>query len=137
MVIPASAWEKQVSNIQLTELLSRLSGQGRALGIFSLEGRPADCENREQTGTITPVKASATVDQAVEALDQQVITASDSEVSMQYTVMGHLLGSYSLAIINRAVATTLEQAYPKRTHFLPFETDPISHTEGVPADESS
>ncbi|GBQ14017.1 hypothetical protein CFR78_00610 [Komagataeibacter rhaeticus] len=135
VVIPASAWEKQVSNIQLTELLSRLSGQGRALGIFSLEGRPADCENREQTGTITPVKASATVDQAVEALDQQVITASDSEVSMQYTVMGHLLGSYSLAIINRAVATTLEQAYPKRTHFLPFETDPISHTEGVPADE--
>lgn len=54
---------------------------------------------------------------------------------MHYTVMGHLLGSYSLAIINRSIAMTLNDEFPNKTHFRPFETDPITHTEGVPKDE--
>ncbi|WP_170222012.1 glycosyltransferase [Gluconacetobacter liquefaciens] len=67
----------------------------------------------------------------------KIADARKEESSLHYTVMGHLLGSYSLAIINRAVATSLERAFPDRTHFLPFETDPITHTEGVPASEQS
>lgn len=52
-----------------------------------------------------------------------------------HVVTGHLLGSYSLAIINRMMARTLEAAYPGQVRYLPFETTPIDHTESVPADE--
>jgi len=54
-----------------------------------------------------------------------------------FAVMGHLIGSYSLAMINRNVARTLEQWRPGHVRFLPFETIPISHTDGVPAREKA
>lgn len=54
-----------------------------------------------------------------------------------HVITGHLLGSYSLAIINRALASTLERAYPGQARYLPVETTSINHTEGVPLDEKS
>ncbi|WP_336975205.1 glycosyltransferase [Sphingobium aromaticiconvertens] len=52
-----------------------------------------------------------------------------------HVVAGHILGSYSLAIINRMLARTLEASFPGQARFLPIETVPIGHTEGVPADD--
>lgn len=52
-----------------------------------------------------------------------------------HVVAGHLLGSYSLAIINRMMARTLEAHYPGQVRYLAIETVPINHTEGVPVDE--
>lgn len=80
--------------------------------------------------TLTPLFATSAAAIAARASD----LARDMS-TLHYSVMGHLLGSYSLAIINRSVASTLEKAFPERAHFRPFETDPISHTEGVPKDE--
>lgn len=59
--------------------------------------------------------------------------------SRQYghVITGHLLGSYSLAIINRTMAMTLEQRLPGHVRYLPVETVPIDHTEGVPEDQKS
>ena len=48
---------------------------------------------------------------------------------------GHALWIYSLAIINRAVARTLEQGFPGRVRLLPVETDPVSDLDNMPADE--
>lgn len=52
-----------------------------------------------------------------------------------HVVTGHLLGSYSLAIINRMMARALETAHPGQVRYLPVETTPIDHTESVPTDE--
>lgn len=52
-----------------------------------------------------------------------------------HVVAGHVLGSYSLAIINRMLARSLEASFPGQARFLAVETDPIDHTEGVPADD--
>lgn len=57
--------------------------------------------------------------------------------TLDFAVMGHLVGSYSLATVNRSVARTLEQWRPGHVRFLPYETVPIFHTEGVPAGEKA
>jgi glycosyltransferase involved in cell wall biosynthesis len=63
--------------------------------------------------------------------------AAPADDAINFAVMGHLIGSYSLAMINRTVARTLEQWRPGHVRFLPYETIPISHTEGVPAGEKA
>lgn len=57
--------------------------------------------------------------------------------TLDFAVMGHLVGSYSLALINRSVARTLDHWRPGHVRFLPYETIPIFHTEGVPAGEKA
>jgi glycosyltransferase involved in cell wall biosynthesis len=54
-----------------------------------------------------------------------------------FAVMGHLIGSYSLAIINRNVARALENWRPGHVRFLAYETVPIAHTDRVPASEKA
>lgn len=76
---------------------------------------------------------------AWEAKHHQPTTAktrkSVSARDFGHVVTGHLLGSYSLAIINRTMAKTLEMAYPGQVRYQPVETTPIDHTESVPRDE--
>lgn len=52
-----------------------------------------------------------------------------------HVVAGHILGTYSLAIINRMLTKSLEASFPGQARFIPIETVPIDHTEGVPADD--
>lgn len=75
---------------------------------------------------------SANARNALARILERKDSAWAGEAMRSFAVMGHILGSYSLAIINRNVANTLEEAYPGAVRFLPFETDPIDHTEGVP-----
>lgn len=54
---------------------------------------------------------------------------------ISYTVVGHALGSYSLAIINRAVARTIEEGRPGQVRLRAVETDPISDLSYMPREE--
>jgi len=80
---------------------------------------------------------------AVQQAWAQMVTAANgqpahiADQAAGFAVMGHLLGSYSLAIINRSVARTLEEWRPGHVRFLPYETVPITHTEGVPDSEKA
>lgn len=65
------------------------------------------------------------------------ISHKKSAASYGHVINGHLLGSYSLAIINRKLARTLEYNYPGRVRYLPVETVSINHTESVPAEEKA
>jgi len=65
----------------------------------------------------------------------ETTTKGSSAKDFGHVVTGHLLGSYSLAIINRILARTLEAAYPGQVRYQPVETTPINHTEGVPFNE--
>lgn len=69
--------------------------------------------------------------QPLAGTSRRAATAAD----FGHVVTGHMLGSYSLAIINRMIAHTLENRYPGQVRYLPVETTPIDHTEGVPASE--
>ena len=53
-----------------------------------------------------------------------------------YTILGHILGTYSLAIVNRALAQTLEKALPGRVAFAPYETAPVTDFSKIPPDEA-
>jgi glycosyltransferase involved in cell wall biosynthesis len=63
------------------------------------------------------------------------ICGSIGAADLGHVVAGHILGSYSLAIINRMLAKSLEASFPNQARYIPIETVPIDHTEGVPADD--
>ncbi|MDR7154933.1 glycosyltransferase involved in cell wall biosynthesis [Sphingobium xenophagum] len=83
----------------------------------------------------------ATVVEAIERWDVErrkplsLSRGGTHAADLGHVVAGHILGSYSLAIINRMLARSLEASFPGQARFLAIETDPIDHTEGVPADE--
>ena len=52
--------------------------------------------------------------------------------SMQFTVTGHVNGSYSLAAINRTLALALDIARPGCVRLAPVETVPVTDLSGVP-----
>ncbi|MGT2446631.1 glycosyltransferase family 4 protein (plasmid) [Ensifer adhaerens] len=52
--------------------------------------------------------------------------SSEQEPYNRFVVVGHMLGTYSLAIINRSVAGALEQAYPGNVRIQAVETIPVS-----------
>ena len=52
--------------------------------------------------------------------------------SMQFTVTGHVNGSYSLAAINRTLALALDLARPGCVRLAPVETVPITDLSSVP-----
>jgi glycosyltransferase involved in cell wall biosynthesis len=74
-----------------------------------------------------------------EALDAALARASvDDPIAQRgfnYTVTGHVLGTYSLALINRAVARALDQEHPDRTRLAPYENGPVESLARVPAAE--
>lgn len=63
------------------------------------------------------------------------VRGSTSAADLGHVVAGHILGSYSLALINRMLAKSLEASFPGQARFIPIETVPINHTEGVPAQD--
>ena len=52
--------------------------------------------------------------------------------SLRYTVTGHVNGSYSLAVVNRALALSLEALRPGRVRLAPVEGLPTSDIPDVP-----
>lgn len=60
---------------------------------------------------------------------------ADSRLDTSFTVQGHVWGSYSLAMVNRRIARVLDQAYPGRVDFKPFETVPVSDLTQVPDED--
>jgi len=54
------------------------------------------------------------------------------DAHMRFTLAGHVLGSYSLAAINRAVALALEAVRPGAVRLLPVEGQPIADLSEVP-----
>lgn len=63
------------------------------------------------------------------------VTRAEPSDPLDYTVMGHALGSYSLAIINRAVARTIEEGHAGQVRLRAIETDPISDLSYMPAED--
>ena len=57
--------------------------------------------------------------------------------SMQFSVTGHVSGAYSLAAINRTVASALNRARPGSVRLVPVEGEPTLDLSGVPASERS
>lgn len=64
-----------------------------------------------------------------------LLSASPAVAQENITVMGHILGSYSLAIVNRTIARVLEDYLPGRVLFSPFETLPVTDLSDMPDDE--
>ncbi|WP_165832108.1 glycosyltransferase [Novacetimonas pomaceti] len=135
LVVPRKAQDRNVSETQLTDLLSDLPSLEIAVSIFSLDGCPTEFVVPSSNDDLIIENAPKSLNNAILDLENHVVVAGNVDFLVQYTVMGHILGNYSLAIINRAVATSLEQSYPGQTHFLPIETHPITSIDGVPADE--
>ena len=54
--------------------------------------------------------------------------------NMRFTIAGHVNGSYSLAVVNRALARTLEGERPGTVRLIPVEGDVTAEIEGVPKD---
>jgi glycosyltransferase involved in cell wall biosynthesis len=52
--------------------------------------------------------------------------------NINFTITGHVKGTYSLATINRAIALALEATLPNRVRFLPIEGQPTTDVSGVP-----
>lgn len=61
--------------------------------------------------------------------------ALDARLNVGFTIQGHVLGTYSLAVVNRRMAAVLDAAYPGRVDYLPMETHPVSDLSGVPVEE--
>ena len=81
---------------------------------------------------------SPALSDAIEAWREQkrkpsFVGGGTNAANLGHVVAGHILGSYSLAIINRMLARSLEASFPGQARFMPIETAPIDHTEGVPA----
>lgn len=54
-----------------------------------------------------------------------------------YTILGHVRGIYSLAIVNRAMASALEVHLEGRVAFTPYENAPVEDLSDVPAGEQA
>ncbi|AHB09438.1 glycosyltransferase [Zymomonas mobilis] len=103
--------------------------------IFVLDNVSTGKSDQEINSDIIGAKPSKSVLAAISDFNIKKNNKISEISNLHYTVMGHLLGNYSLAIVNRTLAKVLENNYPGKTNFLPFEVDPIFHTEGVPLDE--
>lgn len=61
--------------------------------------------------------------------------SDNSALDLQYSIYGHVEGSYSLAIVNRRIARVLDGRFPGRVRFVPVETAPIEDLSKVPASD--
>ncbi len=55
--------------------------------------------------------------------------------SMRFAVTGHVRGTYSLAAINRALASAIEAELPGTVRLLPVEGEPVVDLTGVPDEQ--
>jgi len=83
---------------------------------------------------LTP-QNSAALEEVVSAAAAAVAGTARSGVAFNYTIRGHVLGTYSLALINRAVARSLEHERPGHVRLDPQENGPVASLEGIPAAE--
>ncbi len=122
--------------------VERLIGAAIPVDILAVDGQMLRLAD---TGVPEPAFVPETLPEAAKAAAERLAIASAQPVrlrpglpaDLRYVITGHLLGSYSLAIINRNLARTLEQAHPGKVRYLPVETVPIDHTEGVPMAEKA
>ncbi|WP_052420885.1 glycosyltransferase [Paraburkholderia ferrariae] len=139
VAVPSSTGARTSAGHALMSVMHSAIAANMPLEVLALDGTPDSETNSVSSGAFVRADVSAAVESTISRLSEEDKAgegrAGTATPVHEYTVMGHLLGSYSLAIINRAVATTLERASPGHTHYLPYETDPIYHTEGVPPNE--
>jgi glycosyltransferase involved in cell wall biosynthesis len=122
--------------------IERLIAAAIPVGILAVDEQPLRLAN---TGDPESALAPAPLPEAARAAGDRLESARAQPVQSRpgfpadpgYVITGHLLGSYSLAIVNRNFARTLERAHPGKVRYLPVETVPIDHTEGVPAAEKA
>jgi glycosyltransferase involved in cell wall biosynthesis len=88
----------------------------------------------ESTTLIDIVQSMRSANIPVEIVAFEDVQATSVQM-FDYAVTGHVLGYYSLAIINRAVAAAIEAAHPGRTRVIPVETTPVSDLSLIPSDE--
>jgi FkbM family methyltransferase len=55
--------------------------------------------------------------------------------NFRVAVRGHVNGTYSLATVNRSMATALESRRPGTVRIIPWENGPVDRFDGVPFDE--
>ena len=72
---------------------------------------------------------------AVPPLDDETRVALGA--AMQFTVAGHVNGSYSLAMINRTLATAIEATRPGTVRLLAVEGEPTTDISGVPQSDAA
>jgi glycosyltransferase involved in cell wall biosynthesis len=128
---PAAAGEPADS--RLTALIGKAAAARLPIEILAFEGLAQDDLDHAAGLGFAVAKPS----KAVRSVWAEEVEGSPAAppAELDFAVMGHLVGSYSLALINRTVARTLERWRPGHVRFLPYETVPIFHTEGVPAAE--
>lgn len=93
---------------------------------------------RLSRATAVDASLSESVGTAAAALQKALLTPAsraDSGLNTSFTVQGHVLGSYSLAIVNRRIARVLNDTYPGRVDFAPIETSPVSDLSRVPDED--
>jgi len=119
----------------LAALIERSAASRLPIQILTIEGlAQADLDRASERG-FAIAKPSKSVHAAWKRVSAEPGRVPATPAELDFAVMGHLVGSYSLALINRNVARTLEQWRPGHVRFLPYETVPIFHTEGVPEGE--
>jgi FkbM family methyltransferase len=52
--------------------------------------------------------------------------------NMHFTIVGHLVGTFCFAAMNRCLALTLERHHPGAVRFLPWDSGPVSHPSLLP-----
>jgi glycosyltransferase involved in cell wall biosynthesis len=113
------------------ERIAAIEAAGITMGVLLCEGLPAGVA---PTVALSPAVMEAYARWETAGRNPACVPSRKSGTATDFghVITGHLLGSYSLAIINRMMAITLEANYPGQVRFLPVETVPIDHTEGVP-----
>lgn len=121
----------------LTDLDAR-SVAGAMLELAS-DGAARDAQRTAQTCSLdrfalslqTPVLLHALL-RAGAALPADAATPGLLAANLQFSVTGHVNGSYSLAAVNRGLALALDSARPGRVRLLPVEGAPTLDLSGVP-----
>jgi glycosyltransferase involved in cell wall biosynthesis len=65
----------------------------------------------------------------------RLFTRRADDAALEFCVTGHINGSYSLAAVNRALARSLDAAWPGRVRLVPVEGRETQDLSGVPARE--
>ncbi|MHA6769724.1 glycosyltransferase [Sphingobium ummariense] len=105
------------------------------LTILSCPDLLGDTAAKQGKGRVSPPLSQAIAAWRAARLAPPAAARIVNAADLGHVVAGHMLGSYSLAIINRMLAKTLEASFPGGTRYIPIETVPIRHTEGVPAED--
>lgn len=121
--------------LRLPELLALAESADLPMAVFVAGGVANALPVLGQRHAFVTVAASAAVEVVMDRLRAGATRQDGKGAPLSYAIMGHIRGSYSLAIINRHIAATLEQAFPGRVRYLPFETDPAWDVDGVPVHE--